>query len=172
MNPKHFKLNSMTGIICLLLLWISISMFNRHIHSYYLPEKIRSVNFIEEFEKGDCGIRIFELDENISQSIVESGLVYFDTDKTTSKKMHKPYEQWGRKWAKTPVAEEELYALDGFGCGYDSRTNNKDNNYRKIGLIESEIESNRAYYITTNNKEGAVFVVPKFALVAYVYQDR
>jgi hypothetical protein len=169
MRYQHREKKWIIWGIFLIITFVSISVFFKHSKSSYLPEKIRNSTFVDEFDIGGlCGIRLFILDEDTSEHIKKIGISYLKSDKDLNKQSEtNPYGDW----KKTPVPEENLVAMGGFYCASDS-IRGKDRNLDKIGLVKGEVESDRSYYITTKNQEAAIFVLPRFSLIVFAYQDR
>jgi hypothetical protein len=166
---QHQEKKWIIQVIFLTITFVGISVFEKYSKTWYLPEKIRNSTFIDEFASGEtCGIRLFVLDEDTSEYINKTGISYLKSDKNLNKRSEtNPYGDW----KKTPVLEDNLVALRGFYCASNS-IRGKDRNLDRIGLVEGEIEYDRSYYITTKNQEAAIFVLPRFSLVVFAYQDR
>jgi hypothetical protein len=153
----------------LLVTLISISIFDKHSKSSYLPEKLGNSTFIDEFDSGGlCGARLFALDEDVDDNIIKSGISYLQSGKSLGKGNKNNFYN---SWRKTPIIEEDLIAMQGFYCARNS-VKGRDVNLDKIGMVARESESDRSYYITTKNQEAAIFVSPRFSLFVYVYKDR
>jgi hypothetical protein len=153
----------------LLVTLISISIFDKHSKTWYLPENLRNSNFIDEFDSGGlCGARLFALDEHVDDNIVKSGISYLESDKSLG---NSNKDNFCKSWRKTPVIEDDLIAMQGFYCARNS-SKGRSVNLDKIGIVEREAEYDLSYYITTKNQEAAIFVSPRFSLLVYVYKDR